>query len=202
MPCWRSMIARRCDLWGLACLSLCELFDRTFCALFGISATTSPTDRKVFGCHFDELFSYSHQSLEGERYQYQRFISYLVGVDPAAHFNQPEEALGAEALCRELGNKDGLQASYGNQALIVKAWGWLEEALELHKKKEALCIEVGNRSSLAYCYWNWGLLACEQRDRNTEREKLTDLKMPRERDAVPAELEKRLTKPSFGCPPN
>src|ERR1700736_5425829 len=173
MPCWSSMIARRCDLWGLACLSLCELFGRTFCALFGISATTSPTDRKVFGCHFDELFSYSHQSLEGERYQYQRFISYLVGVDPAAHFNQPEEALGAEALCLELGNKDGLQASYGNQALIVKAWGWLEEALELHKKKEALCIEVGNRSSLAYCYWNWGLLAREQRDRNTEREKLT-----------------------------
>ena len=77
-----------------------------------------------------------------------------------------------EALCRELGNKDGLQASYGNQALIVKAWGWLEEALELHKKKEALCIEVGNRSSLAYRYWNWGLLAREQRDRNTEREKL------------------------------
>jgi hypothetical protein len=96
-----------------------------------------------------------------------------VGVDPAAHFNQPEEALGVEALCLELGNKDGLQASYGNQALIVKAWGWLEEALELHKKKEALCIEVGNRSSLAYCYWNWGLLAREQRDRNTEREKLT-----------------------------
>jgi hypothetical protein len=151
-------------------------------------------------------------SLEGERYQCQRFISYLVGVDPAANFNQPEEALGVEALClelgtrmacrratatrvilqasgrleeamalqkkqealcRELGNKDGLQASYGNQALIVKAWGWLEEALELHKKKEALCIEVGNRSSLAYCYWNWGLLAREQRDRNTEREKLT-----------------------------
>jgi hypothetical protein len=46
-----------------------------------------------------------------------------------------------------------------------------------------------------YCYWNWGLLAREQRDRNTEREKLaaalaifTDLKMPRERDAVRAEL--------------
>lgn len=72
-------------------------------------------------------------SLEGERYQYQRFISYLVGVDPAAHFNQPEEALGVEALCLELGNKDGL----------------------------------------AYRYWNWGLLAREQRDRNTEREKLT-----------------------------
>ena len=59
----------------------------------GIAATISLRDRKVFGCHFDELFSYSHQSLEGERYQYQRFISYLVGVDPAAHFNQPEEPL-------------------------------------------------------------------------------------------------------------
>jgi hypothetical protein len=44
-----------------------------------------------------------------------------------------------------------------------------------------------------------GLLAREQRDRNTEREKLaaalvifTDLKMPRERDAVRAEMEKTI----------
>ena len=28
----------------------------------GIAATISLRDRKVFGCHFDELFSYSHQS--------------------------------------------------------------------------------------------------------------------------------------------
>ena len=102
-----------------------------------------------------------------------------------------------ETLCLELGNKDGLQASYGNQALILQAWGRLEEAMALHKKEEALCLELGNRSSLGYCYWNWGLLAREQRDRNTESEKLaaalvifTDLKMPRERDAVEAELEK------------
>jgi hypothetical protein len=33
--------------------------------------------------------------LEGQRYQYQRFISDLAGVDPAAHFNRPEEAVGA-----------------------------------------------------------------------------------------------------------
>ena len=31
-----------------------------------------------------------------------------------------------EALCLELGNKDDLQASYGNQALILKAWGRLD----------------------------------------------------------------------------
>jgi hypothetical protein len=102
-----------------------------------------------------------------------------------------------EALCLELGNKDSLQTSYGNQASILYAWGRLEEAFELHKKQEALCLELGNRSSLAYCDWAWGLLAREQRDRNTEREKLagalvifTDQKMPRERDAVRAELEK------------
>jgi hypothetical protein len=46
-------------------------------------------------------------------------------------------------------------------------------------------------------YWDWGLLAREQRDRNTEREKLaaaldifTELNMPRERDTIRAELEK------------
>ena len=65
------------------------------------------------------------------------------------------------------------------------------------KKVEALCLELGTRSDLAYCYWKLGLLAREQRDRNTEREKLAaaliifaDLKMPMERDAVRAELEK------------
>ena len=67
----------------------------------------------------------------------------------------------------------------------------------VHKKEEALCLELGTRSDLAYCYWKLGLLAREQRDRNTEREKFaaalvifTDLKMPLERDAVEAELEK------------
>jgi tetratricopeptide (TPR) repeat protein len=102
-----------------------------------------------------------------------------------------------EALSLELGNKDGLGASYGNQALILQAWGRLEEALELLEKQEALYLELGNRSGLAYCYWNWGLLARKQNDRITEREKLTaalniftELNMPRECDAVRAELNK------------
>ena len=102
-----------------------------------------------------------------------------------------------EALCLEFGNKDSLQASYGNQALILKDWSRLEETMALLKKQEALCLELGNRSIFAYCYWNWGLLAREQRDRKTEQEKLaaaldifTELNMPRELDAVRAELEK------------
>ena len=74
-----------------------------------------------------------------------------------ADWGRLEEALELhkkqEAICLELGNKDGLGASYGNQALILKAWGRLEEAMTLHKKKEAICLELGNKSSLGYCYW-------------------------------------------------
>jgi hypothetical protein len=89
-----------------------------------------------------------------------------------------------------------LQRSYGKQAGILKAWGRLEEAMALLKKQEALCLELGNRRSLAYCSWEWGLLARDQRYRKTEQEKLaasldifTELNMPRELDAVRAELE-------------
>ena len=103
----------------------------------------------------------------------------------------------AEALCLELGNKDSLQTTYGNQALILQDWGRLEEAFALLKKREALCLELGNRNSLATCYWAWGLLAREQRDHKTEREKLaaaldifSELNMARERDEVRVELEK------------
>ena len=64
-----------------------------------------------------------------------------------------------------LGDKDGLQASYSNQALILQAWGRLEEAMALQKNEEALCLELGNRSALAHCYRYWGLLAREQGDR-------------------------------------
>jgi tetratricopeptide (TPR) repeat protein len=110
-----------------------------------------------------------------------------------------------EAICLELGNQNGLQASYGNQAVILIAWGRFDEAMALLKKKEAICLELGNRRSLAYCYWNWGLLAREQRDRKTQREKLeqafalfTELKMPREIKAV----RKRLDEMNSDSPSN
>ena len=97
----------------------------------------------------------------------------------------------------ELGNKDGLQASYGNQALILKAWGRPEEALALHKKQEAICLELGNKGGLAYCYSNWGLLERALGNSEGEQAKLSaalalfrELGMPRERDAVEAELAK------------
>ena len=75
-------------------------------------------------------------------------------------------------------SKDSLQQSYGNQTLILKAWGRLDEAMALHKKQEALCLELGLRSSLAYCYWSWGLLAREQQNQLEEREKLQAAYIP------------------------
>jgi len=73
-----------------------------------------------------------------------------------------EEALALhkkqEAICLELGNKDGLGMSYGNQALIVKAWGRLEDALALHKKEEAICLELGNKDGLQASYGNQALI--------------------------------------------
>jgi tetratricopeptide (TPR) repeat protein len=102
-----------------------------------------------------------------------------------------------EAMCLELGDKDSLQTSYGNQAWILQVLGRLEEAATLLKRQEALCRDLGSRVSLGYCYWSWGLLARAQGDHAAERAKLqaaldifTDLKMPRERDAVAAELAK------------
>jgi tetratricopeptide (TPR) repeat protein len=63
-----------------------------------------------------------------------------------------------EALCLELGNKDGLLASYGNQASILAAWGRLEEAFELFKKVEALCLELGNKDGLQRSYGSQALI--------------------------------------------
>jgi tetratricopeptide (TPR) repeat protein len=95
----------------------------------------------------------------------------------------------------ELGNKDSLQRTYGNQALILKAWGRLEEAMALHKKQEALCLELGLKSSLGYCYWGWGLLAREMGDMVTFKEKLNiavqifdKLKMKKQLQEVQQEL--------------
>jgi tetratricopeptide (TPR) repeat protein len=102
-----------------------------------------------------------------------------------------------EALCEEMGDKDGLKTTYGNQALILQDWGRLEEAMTLLNKQEALCKELGSKNSLGLCYWNLGLLAEKRNDFGEANEKLkaalaifTELKMPRERDAVKKELER------------
>lgn len=113
-------------------------------------------------------------------------------LDEAMELHKKEEA-----ICLELGNTHGLQRSCGNLASILRTWGQPGKALALHKKQEEICLELGEMRDLGHCSWSWGLLANHQGDRQTERQKLeqalaifTDLKMPRERDAVHAELNK------------
>lgn len=90
-----------------------------------------------------------------------------------------------------------LQVWLGNQALILKAWGRLEEAMALHKQEEAICLELRNKEGLAYCHWSWALLVRARGNREEEGAKLSaglalfqELGMPGERDKVEAELAK------------
>jgi tetratricopeptide (TPR) repeat protein len=53
-----------------------------------------------------------------------------------------------ERICRELGSKEGLQNTLGNQANILYARGDLDGAMTLNKEKERLCQELGNKIGL------------------------------------------------------
>jgi len=64
-------------------------------------------------------------------------------------YGHDEHASLAERLCRELGNKDGLQRTLGNQAAILYARGALDGATALYKEQERLCRELGNMAGLS-----------------------------------------------------
>jgi tetratricopeptide (TPR) repeat protein len=102
-----------------------------------------------------------------------------------------------EEICLGLGSKEELQACYANQALALLRSGRLEEALTLLDKQENICLELGNKHGLGHCYWYRSCIAGAHGDRKAQKEKLeqalaifTELKMPRQRDAVQEELDK------------
>jgi hypothetical protein len=47
-----------------------------------------------------------------------------------------------EALCIELGNKDGLQRTYGNQAIILREMGQDKEADALLEKQRLIKAQI------------------------------------------------------------
>ena len=81
-------------------------------------------------------------------------LTWRIGRLPEAYEFCEQGARAAEI--RE--DKYAMQANYGNQALILKAWGRLEEALALHKKQEAICEELGDRDGLQISYGNQALI--------------------------------------------
>ena len=53
---------------------------------------------------------------------------------------------------------DGLQGTYGNQALIFRAWGEMETALSLLKEQEAICIGFKDVAGLQGSYGNQAII--------------------------------------------
>jgi tetratricopeptide (TPR) repeat protein len=50
------------------------------------------------------------------------------------------------------GDRIRLSDAYGNQALILRAWGKLEEAMALYEEQQAICEELGDRARLSCSY--------------------------------------------------
>jgi hypothetical protein len=63
-----------------------------------------------------------------------------------------------EHLCRELGDKQGLQGTLGNQGVILQARRDMDGAMVLHKEQERLCRELGNRRDLSISLGNQALI--------------------------------------------
>ena len=96
-----------------------------------------------------------------------------------------------EAACEELGDRAGLQRSWGNQAGIAYIQGELEEAMVLYQKQESTCKKLGDRASEARARWGQGLVL-ERQGREIEGREMWkraeavfgELGMVRERDLV------------------
>ena len=75
-----------------------------------------------------------------------------------------------ERLCRELGNKEGLQLSLNSQGIILYTRGELDKAMELFKESERICRELGNKAGLQLSlnYQGSILYTCGELDRAME----------------------------------
>ena len=73
-------------------------------------------------------------------------------------------------IYQELGDRAGLAKCYGNQALILQAWGRLDEAMALFKKIEQIFTELGDRAGLARTWWNQGIIYGKKGDKKRQIE--------------------------------
>ena len=55
-----------------------------------------------------------------------------------------------------------LPAWLGNQAVILKNWGYLDHAMDLHKQEEALCVELNYKAGLQVSYGNQAMILMER----------------------------------------
>jgi nephrocystin-3 len=60
--------------------------------------------------------------------------------------------------CRTMGDKRNYSICLGNQALILHAWGQLEEAMKYHKQEEAIKRELSDKAGLSGCLGNQAVI--------------------------------------------
>jgi len=77
-------------------------------------------------------------------------------LDAAFHIAKEEESLWAGRDDRE--GKVGLCRCYRYEALILRRWGRVQEALALHKQEEAICEELGDKDGLQRSYGDQALI--------------------------------------------
>ena len=68
-----------------------------------------------------------------------------------------------EPLCRELGDKTGLQRALGNQGLVLRIRGNLEAAMTLYQQKEQICRELGDMEELALALANLAVVLTQMK---------------------------------------
>ena len=69
-----------------------------------------------------------------------------------------------ERICRELGDKYGLQTSLGGQGVILYARGDLDGAMDLYKQQERICRELGDKDGLQKSLGNQGVILQDRGD--------------------------------------
>ena len=69
-----------------------------------------------------------------------------------------------EAICRRLNDLAGLQASLGNQALILEDIGDLDGAMRLYKEVEAICRRINDPQGLHRTLGNQALMLADTGD--------------------------------------
>lgn len=82
-----------------------------------------------------------------------------------AHFYRTSQLLWAYDLGQQLlgfaeirENKSYYQAVLGDQALILRDWGQLEQAMKLRKQEEKIALELEDKAGISRCYSNQALI--------------------------------------------